>query len=105
MSNYWEDFKKNLSEWSNVASEKAEEFTHNSKLRLDILQLERKLSSKYMKLGIFVFGKTNEKNISNFVGDEKYLSLIGDISDIKKKISDIKAEIHSSGDINNSEEE
>ena len=42
MNNLWEDIKKTISEWSIVASEKAEEFTHNSKLRLDILQLERK---------------------------------------------------------------
>lgn len=105
MSNYWEDFKKNLSEWSVVASEKAEEFTHNSKLRLDILQLERKLSSRYMKLGIFVFSKTNDKNVSNFVADEKYLSLVEDINDIKNKISKIKAELHSIVENNNLEEE
>ena len=48
MNNLWEDVKKTVSEWSVVASEKAEEFTHNSKLRLDILQLERKLSSMYV---------------------------------------------------------
>ena len=44
MNKFWEDFKNNISEWSVVASEKAEEFTHTSKLRIDILQLERKLS-------------------------------------------------------------
>ena len=45
MANFWEDLKKNITEWSIVASEKAEEFTHTSKLRIDVLQLERKLSS------------------------------------------------------------
>ena len=70
MNNLWEDVKKTVSEWSVVASEKAEEFTHNSKLRLDILQLERKLSSMYVKLGLYVFNKT--KNIFVF-GFIKYI--------------------------------
>ena len=51
MTNFWEDLKNNITEWSIVASEKAEEFTHTSKLRIDVLQLERKLSSQYVKLG------------------------------------------------------
>jgi len=94
MSNVWEDFKKSISEWGIVASEKAEEFTHNSRLRLDILQLERKLSSLYVKLGLYVFNKTQDKNVLNFVGDKRYLSLINDIVVIKKRIKDKKDEIN-----------
>ena len=93
MNNLWEDVKKTVSEWSVVASEKAEEFTHNSKLRLDILQLERKLSSMYVKLGLYVFNKTKEKNVLSFVGDKRYISLIDNVVDIKKKIKDKKDEI------------
>ena len=60
MENFWEDLKKNVTDWSIVASEKAEEFTHTSKLRIDVLQLERKLSRTknpvmwfgYWKIGI-----------------------------------------------------
>ena len=93
MNNLWEDVKKTVSEWSVVASEKAEEFTHNSKLRLDILQLERKISSMYVKLGLYVFNKTKEKNVLSFVGDKRYISLIENIVDIKKKIKDKKDKI------------
>ena len=93
MNNLWEDVKKTGSEWSVVASEKAEEFTHNSKLRLDILQLERKLSSMYVKLGLYVFNKTKDKNVLSFVGDKRYISLIDNVVDIKKKIKDKKDEI------------
>ena len=95
MKNVWDDIKKNITDWSIVASEKAEEFTHASKLRIDILQLERKLSSKYVKLGLYVFSKTKDKNILNFVGDKKYLSLIENIQSIKDKIHSIKDEINS----------
>tara|TARA_B100001778_G_C18360106_1_gene526001 strand:- start:414 stop:737 length:324 start_codon:yes stop_codon:yes gene_type:complete len=94
MTNFWEDLKKNITEWSIVASEKAEEFTHLSKLRIDIIQLERKLSSLYVKLGLYVFSKTKEKNVLNFVGDKKYLSIIDKIDSIKSNISDIKKEIN-----------
>ena len=94
MTNFLEDLKKNISEWSVVASEKAEEFTHVSKLRIDIIQLERKLSSHYVKLGLYVFSKTKEKNVLNFVGDKKYLSIIDSIDKIKSDILDIKNEIN-----------
>ena len=94
MTNFWEDLKKNITEWSIVASEKAEEFTHLSKLRIDIIQLERKLSSLYVKLGLYVFSKTKDKNVLNFVGDKKYLSIIDKIDSIKSNISDIKKEIN-----------
>ena len=93
MNNLWDDIKKTGAEWSVVASEKAEEFTHNSKLRLDILQLERKLSSMYVKLGLYVFNKTKDKNVLSFVGDKRYISLIDNVVDIKKKIKDKKDEI------------
>ena len=101
MTNFIEDLKKNITEWSIVASEKAEEFTHASKLRIDIIQLERKLSSNYVKLGLYVFSKTKEKNVLNFVGDKKYLSIIDSIDSIKSNISDIKNEI--SNEINSSD--
>ena len=101
MTNFIEDLKKNITEWSIVASEKAEEFTHASKLRIDIIQLERKLSSNYVKLGLYVFSKTKEKNVLNFVGDKKYLSIIDSIDSIKSNISDIKNEIND--DINSSD--
>ena len=101
MTNFIEDLKKNITEWSIVASEKAEEFTHASKLRIDIIQLERKLSSNYVKLGLYVFSKTKEKNVLNFVGDKKYLSIIDSIDSIKSNMSDIKNEI--SNEINSSD--
>ena len=103
MENFWEDLKKNITEWSIVASEKAEEFTHTSKLRIDVLQLERKLSSLYVKLGLYVFSKTKEKNVLNFVGDKKYLSIIDSIESIKLKISEIKREINHENDLEKKE--
>ena len=103
MANFWEDLKKNITEWSIVASEKAEEFTHTSKLRIDVLQLERKLSSHYVKLGLYVFSKTKEKNVLNFVGDKKYLNIIDSIESIKLNIINIKKEINHEDDLKDKE--
>tara|TARA_B100000700_G_scaffold60617_1_gene66302 strand:+ start:341 stop:667 length:327 start_codon:yes stop_codon:yes gene_type:complete len=103
MANFWENLKNNITEWSIVASEKAEEFTHTSKLRIDVLQLERKLSSLYVKLGLYVFSKTKEKNVLNFVGDKRYLAIIDSIESIKSNIIEIKKEINHEDDLKDKE--
>lgn len=103
MANFWKDLKKNITEWSIVASEKAEEFTHTSKLRIDVLKLERKLSSHYVKLGLYVFSKTKEKNVLNFVGDKRYLSIVDSVESIKSEIADIKKEINHENNSENKE--
>lgn len=103
MAHFWKDLKKNIAEWSIVASEKAEEFTHISKLRIDVLQLERKLSSNYVKLGLYVFSKTKEKNVLNFVGDKRYLSIVDSVDSIKSEIADIKKEINHENNSENKE--
>ena len=105
MNKFWEDFKNNISEWSVVASEKAEEFTHNSKLRIDILQLERKLSGLYVKLGLYVFAKTHEKNVLNFVGDKRYLGLVENVVEIKKRIANKKQAMNNDNKKETKEEE
>jgi hypothetical protein len=105
MNKFWEDFKNNISEWSVVASEKAEEFTHTSKLRIDILQLERKLSGLYVKLGLYVFAKTHEKNVLNFVGDKRYLGLVENLVEIKKRIADKKQAMNNDNKKETKEEE
>jgi hypothetical protein len=105
MNKFWENFKNNISEWSVVASEKAEEFTHTSKLRIDILQLERKLSGLYVKLGLYVFAKTHEKNVLNFVGDKRYLGLVENVVEIKKRIADKKQAMNNDNKKETKEEE
>jgi len=105
MNKFWEDFKNNISEWSVVASEKAEEFTHTSKLRIDILQLERKVSGLYVKLGLYVFAKTHEKNVLNFVGDKRYLGLVENVVEIKKRIADKKQAMNNDNKKETKEEE
>ena len=87
MNKLWDDLKDNMKEWgasavekaeeiSRVAVAKGEEFTKISKLKFDILQLQKDKNRSYEKLGSLVFSKTNENNVSNFTGDVEYFKLI-----------------------------
>ena len=134
MNKLWDDLKDNMKEWgvsavekaeeiSRVAVAKGEEFTRISKLKFDILQLQKDKNKVFEKLGLLVYSKTNESNVSNFTGDVEYFSLIEKINKhsieisekdeeiitIKKEHgiedSDIKENYQSSGIISTEEEE
>ena len=104
MNKLWDDLKDNMKEWgvsavekaeeiSRVAVAKGEEFTKISKLKFDILQLQKEKNKVYEKLGELVFKKTNESNVSNFTGDVEYFSLIEKINKYSIEISDKDEEI------------
>jgi len=104
MNKLWDDLKDNMKEWgasavekaeeiSRVAVAKGEEFTKISKLKFDIIQIQKDKNKVYEKLGSLVFNKTQHDNVSNFTGDIEYYSLIEKInqcdSDISKKEDEI----------------
>ena len=104
MNKLWDDLKDNMKEWgvsavekaeeiSRVAVAKGEEFTKISKLKFDILQLQKDKNKVYEKLGLLVYNKTNESNVSNFTGDFEYFSLIEKINKYSIKISEKDKEI------------
>ena len=59
-----------------------------SKLKFDILQLQKDRNKSYETLGELVFKKTNESNVSNFTGDVEYYGLI---EKVNKYLIDISA--------------
>ena len=104
MNKLWDDLKDNMKEWgvsavekaeeiSRVAVAKGEEFTRISKLKFDILQLQKEKNKVYEKLGLLVYQKTNENNVSNFTGDVEYFSLIEKINKYSIEISEKDEEI------------
>ena len=104
MNKLWDDLKDNMKEWgvsavekaeeiSRVAVAKGEEFTKISKLKFDILQLQKDKNKAYEKLGLLVYNKTNESNVSNFTGDVEYYSLIEEINKYSIEISEKDEEI------------
>ena len=104
MNKLWDDLKDNMKEWgasavekaeeiSRVAVAKGEEFTKISKLKFDILQLQKDKSKIYEKLGKLVYQKTQNNNMSNFTGNTEFFNLIEDVnkcnSNILNKENDI----------------
>ena len=104
MNKLWDDLKDNMKEWgasavekaeeiSRVAVAKGEEFTKISKLKFDILQLQKDKSKIYVKLGKLVYQKTHNNNMSNFTGDTEYFNLIEDVNVCQSSILDVENEI------------
>jgi hypothetical protein len=104
MSNIWDDLKKNLKVWGSAAAVKAEEFgkaaaskteeiTKIGRVKLQMHQLQRELDKTLQALGEFVFGATDDENVSNFTGNEKYYSTIEKAKILKLKISEKEGEI------------
>ena len=104
MNKLWDDLKDNMKEWgasavekaeeiSRVAVAKGEEFTKISKLKFDILQLQKDKSKIYEKLGKLVYQKTQNSNMSNFTGNTEFFNFIEDLnncqSDILRKEDEI----------------
>jgi predicted nucleic acid-binding Zn-ribbon protein len=104
MSNIWDDLKKNLKVWGSaaavkaeelgkVAASKTEEMTKIGRVKLQMHQLQRELDKILQELGEFVFGATDNENVSNFTGNEKYYATIEKAKKLKLKITDKRAEI------------
>ena len=104
MNKLWDDLIDNMKEWgvsavekaeeiSRVAVAKGEEFTKISKLKFDILQLQKEMGKVFEKLGGLVYKKTNESNVSNFTGDIEYFGLIEKINKYSTQISEKDEEI------------
>ena len=106
MNKLWDDLKGNMKEWgasavekaeeiSRVAVAKGEEFTKISKLKFDILQLQKDKSKIYVELGKLVYQKTHNNNMSNFTGDTEYFNLIESVNNCQSSILDVENEITS----------
>ena len=104
MNKLWDDLKDNMKEWgvsavekaeeiSRVAVAKGEEFTKISKLKFDILQLQKDKNKVYEKLGNLVFKKTQENNVSNFTGDVEYFEIVKEINELSSEIFEKEDEI------------
>jgi len=104
MNKLWDDLKDNMKEWgasavekaeeiSRVAVAKGEEFTKISKLKFDILQLQKDKSKIYEKLGKLVYQKTHNNNMSNFTGNTEFFNFIEDVNNCQSSIIDKEDEI------------
>ena len=108
MNKLWDDLKDNMKEWgasavekaeeiSRVAVAKGEEFTKISKIKIEIMQLEKEIIKNFEKLGKLVHRYAQNDNVVNFTGNTEFFQIIKNIDkkniqiDLKKNnIADIK---------------
>ena len=97
MNKLWDDLKDNMKEWSASAVEKAEEisrvavakgeeFTKISKIKIEILQLQKEKSKDYEKLGGLVYHHAQDDNMANFTGNTEFFEIIKQINKIGREI-------------------
>ena len=108
MNKLWDDLKDNMKEWgasavekaeeiSRVAVAKGEEFTKISKIKIEIMQLEKEIIKNFEKLGKLVHRYAQDDNVVNFTGNTEFFQIIKNIDkkniqiDLKKNnIAEIK---------------
>ena len=104
MNKLWDDLKDNMKEWgasavekaeeiSRVAVAKGEEFTKISKLKFDIIQLQKDKNNVHIDLGKLVYKKTQFNNVSSFSGDIEYFNLIENVNNLNIEIARKEEEI------------
>ena len=92
MNKLWDDLKDNMKEWgasavekaeeiSRVAVAKGEEFTKISKIKIEIMQLEKEITRDYEKLGKLVHRHAQDDNMVNFAGNTEFFDIINKIND------------------------
>ena len=92
MNKLWDDLKDNMKEWgasavekaeeiSRVAVAKGEEFTKISKIKIEIMQLEKEITKDYEKLGKLVHRYAQDDNMVNFTGNTEFFDIINKIDD------------------------
>ena len=98
MNKLWDDLKDNMKEWgasavekaeeiSRVAVAKGEEFTKISKIKIEIMQLEKEITKDYEKLGKLVHRYAQDDNMVNFTGNTEFFEIIKKIDDNNIQIS------------------
>ena len=92
MNKLWDDLKDNMKEWgasavekaeeiSRVAVAKGEEFTKISKIKIEIMQLEKEITKDYEKLGKLVHRYAQDDNMVNFTGNTEFFEIIKKINE------------------------
>ena len=99
MNKLWDDLKDNMKEWgasavekaeeiSRVAVAKGEEFTKISKLKIDIIQLQKEKSKFYEELGKLTYRNANDDNMANFTGHADFFDLVEKVNKLDSEIMD-----------------
>ncbi len=99
MNKLWDDLKDNMKEWgasavekaeeiSRVAVAKGEEFTKISKIKIEIMQIEKEIAKDFEILGKLVHKYAHDDNMVNFAGNTEFFGLVEKINENNIKVDD-----------------
>ena len=99
MNKLWDDLKDNMKEWgasavekaeeiSRVAVAKGEEFTKISKIKIEIMQIEKEIAKDFEILGKLVYKYAHDDNMVNFAGNSEFFGLVEKINENNIKVDD-----------------
>ncbi|MBH09280.1 MAG: hypothetical protein CMG74_02820 [Candidatus Marinimicrobia bacterium] len=98
MSKLWEDLKDNMKDWgssavekaeemSRVAMSKTEELTRISKIKFEIMQLQRDIDHCYEDLGRLAYSHTKNDHMATFSGHSEFFEIVSKIDKLSESIT------------------
>ncbi|MFC1608172.1 hypothetical protein ACFL47_09390 [Candidatus Latescibacterota bacterium] len=86
MEKLWEKIKKSVVEGASYAAGKTEEFTKLGKMKIEILNLKRKISSNFTELGGTAYEAIKADNIDKELKSDKVTALIDTIDKLENEL-------------------
>ena len=75
MENLWGKIKKSVVEGASYAAEKTEELTKLGKIKIEILNVKRKISSNFSELGSITYEAIKAENVENELASDTVKAL------------------------------
>jgi len=86
MEDLWKKIKKSVIEGATYAAEKTEELTKFGKVKIEILNIKRKISSKFSELGGITYGAIKEKNLDKEMKSDRVKSVVEEVEKLEAQL-------------------
>ncbi|MFQ5823945.1 MAG: hypothetical protein ACE5JB_07815 [bacterium] len=93
MANLWDDITKTIKEGVDAVVEKTEELTKIGRIKVDILNIKRKIEKNFTELGGKVYHLIAEKNNTQIADEKAVMDIIEQIKNFEKELQDKNVEL------------
>jgi hypothetical protein len=93
MANLWEDITKTIKDGVDTFVEKTEELTRIGRIKVDILNIKRKIEKNFTELGGKVYNLIVEKNKTQVADDREVKAVLDRIKNLEKELRDKNVEL------------
>jgi nucleoside-triphosphatase THEP1 len=99
-SSFWDKLRDNLAQGIKVAADRTDEIARTGKLKLDVLNLKRKLSHQFSELGrklVVHINATGDKSklgtVKKFIEQADVKEILDEVGSLRAKIEDIEKQL------------